>query len=95
MVFVVSLLQSHSIKKGILFTYHKDRKYYLHTMFFSNESFSIALEYTAQPYAESISMRPDLSCITYDKSSREEADDIINFAKFESGGLISENCDNM
>ena len=52
-------------------------------MFFSNESFSIALEYTAQPYAESISMRPDLSCITYDKSSREEADDIINFAKFE------------
>ena len=47
----------------------------------------------SQPYAESMSVRPAVSYIPYATSSRGETGDIITFAQFEEGGLLSETRD--
>ena len=52
-----------------------------------DESFSSALSYTSRPYAEAMEMRP---AVTYATSSKEQTGDVITFAKFEEGDLISE-----
>ena len=48
----------------------------------SDESFSSALEYTSQPYPESMSMRSSVTHTTCATSSRLRTDDIITFAHF-------------
>ena len=48
----------------------------------------------SRTYAESMDMRPDMSYIPYDTSSREKTGDIIMFAQFEEGNLLSETRDN-
>ena len=47
-----------------------------------DESFYSALEYTSQPYAEAMGMRPDVPYTPYATSSREKNVDIITFTHF-------------
>ena len=58
-------------------------------MFFFYEKNSSTLEYMSQPYAEAMSMRPSVSYIPCDKSSKEQTDNIITFTHFEEGVLLS------
>ena len=55
-----------------------------------DEIFSSALAYTSQPYAEYMDIRPYVSYIPYDKSSKEQTGNIIMFTQFEEGDLLSE-----
>ena len=55
-----------------------------------DESFSSALSYTSQPYAEAMAMRLSVTYTLYTTSSKEKTGDIITFAQFEEGNLISE-----
>ena len=55
-----------------------------------DESFSIALSYTSRPYAEAIAMRPAVTYTPYATSSKEQTGDVITFAQFEDGNLLSE-----
>ena len=55
-----------------------------------DESFSSAFSYTSRPYAEAMAMRPTVTYTLYATSSKEQTDDIITFAQFEEGNLISE-----
>ena len=50
---------------------------------------SSTLAYTSKPYSEAMDLSPDVPYITYDKSPREKTGDIITFAKFEEGYLLS------
>ena len=54
-----------------------------------DESFSITLAYTSQLYAEVMSMRSSVSYEPYAKYSREQTGNIITFAQFEEGSLLS------
>ena len=54
------------------------------------ESFSSALSYTSRPYAEAIAMRPTVTYTPYATSSKEQTGDVITFAQFEEGNLITE-----
>ena len=47
--------------------------------------FSGALAYTSEPYAEAMSMHPDVTYTPYATSSRGETGDIITFTQFEEG----------
>ena len=55
-----------------------------------DESFSSALSYTSRPYAEAMAMRPTVTYTPYATSSKEQTGDVITFAQFEEGNLISE-----
>ena len=57
-----------------------------------DESFSSALSYTSRPYAEAVAMRPTVTYTPYTTSSKEQTGDVISFAQFEEGNLISETC---
>ena len=58
-----------------------------------NESFSSALAYTLQHYAEVMAMRPDVSYKPYATSPKKQTSDIITFTQFEEGNLLSKNHD--
>ena len=55
-----------------------------------DESFSSALSYTSRPYGEAMAMRPTVTYTPYATSSKEQTGDVITFAQFEEGNLISE-----
>ena len=55
-----------------------------------DESFSSTLAYMSQPYVEVMAMRPAVSYTPYDTYSREKTGNIIMFAHFEEGCLLSE-----
>ena len=55
-----------------------------------DENLSSVLVYTSQQYAEAMDVRPDVSCIPYATYSRRKTGDIITFAQFEEGHLLSE-----
>ena len=57
-----------------------------------DESFSSALSYTSQPYAEAMVMRPTVTYTPYATSSKEKTGDVITFAQFEEGYLLTETC---
>ena len=57
-----------------------------------DESFSSALSYTSQPYSEAMVMRPAVTFTLYDTSSREQTVDVITFAQFEEGNILTETC---
>ena len=57
------------------------------------ESFSSGLEYASQPYSEAMATCPSVKYTPYATSSEEKTGDIITFAHFEEGNLISETCD--
>ena len=60
---------------------------------FLNEIFSSTLAYTSQPYSEAMAMSLAVSYIPCDTYSGEKTGNIIMFAQFEEGNLLSENCD--
>ena len=53
-----------------------------------------ALSYTSRPYAESMAMRLTVTYNPYATSSKEQTGDVITFAQFEEGNLITENHNN-
>ena len=55
-----------------------------------DESFVSALSYTSRPYAEAMAMRPAVTYTPYATSSKEQTSDVITFAQFEEGDLLSE-----
>ena len=55
-----------------------------------DKSFSIALSYTSRPYAEVMAMRPAVTYTLYATSSKEQTGNVITFAQFEEGNLITE-----
>ena len=60
-----------------------------------DESFYSTLAYTSQPYSEAMAMRPAVSYTHYDTSPREQTGNIITFAQFEEGNLLSETRDDV
>ena len=44
----------------------------------------------SRPYAEAMAMRPAVTYTPYATSSKEQPDDVIAFAQFEEGDLLSE-----
>ena len=55
-----------------------------------DESFSSALSYTSRPYAEAMAMRLTVTYTPYATSSKEKTDDVIMFAQFEEGDLLTD-----
>ena len=55
-----------------------------------DESFASLLAYTSQTYSEAMVMCRAVSYIPCDTSSREQTGNIITFAQFEEGDLLSE-----
>ena len=55
-----------------------------------DERFSSTLSYTSRPYAEVMAMRPEVTYTPYATSSQEQTSDVITFAQFEEGNLLSE-----
>ena len=54
-----------------------------------DESLSIALEYTSQPYSEAMTMRPDMMYTPCATSLTEQTGDIIMFTHFEEGNILT------
>ena len=59
-----------------------------------DESFSSALAYTSQYYSEAIAMRLAVMYTPCTTSLRGETVDIIMFAQFEEGNILTKNCNN-
>ena len=57
-----------------------------------DKRFSSALSYTSRPYAKAMAMRLTVTCTPYTTSSKEQTVDVITFAQFEEGNLITETC---
>ena len=55
-----------------------------------DKSFVSALSYTSQPYAEAMAMRPAVTYTPYTTYSKEQTSDVITFAQFDEGNLLSE-----
>ena len=55
-----------------------------------DKCFSSALSYTSQPYAEAMAMRPAVTYIPYATPSKEQTGDVITFAQFEEGDILTE-----
>ena len=69
-------------KKGYIVYVTSTRKIMSSYDVFLDESFSSALAYTSQPYAEAMDMRLTVSYIPCAASSKEQTGDIITFAQF-------------
>ena len=52
--------------------------------------FSSALSYTSRPYSEVMAMRPAVTYTPYGTSSKEQTSDVITFAQFEQGNILTE-----
>ena len=59
-----------------------------------DKSFSSALSYTSRPYSEAMVMHLTVTYTPYATSSREQTGDVIAFAQFEEGNLLTETCNN-
>ena len=57
-----------------------------------DESFSSALSYTSRPYAEAMAMCTAVTYTPYATSSKEQTGDVITFAQFEEGNILTETC---
>ena len=55
-----------------------------------DESFSSALSYTSRPYSEVMVMRPAVTYTPYATSLKEQTGDVITFAQFEKGNILTE-----
>ena len=58
-------------------------------MLYFDESFSSALEYTPLSYSESMAIRPTVRYTPCAKSLRVQTGNIITFAQFEEGGILT------
>ena len=52
--------------------------------------FSSALSYTSRPYLKAMVMRPAVTYTRYATSSKEQTGDVIMFAQFEEGNILTE-----
>ena len=81
-------------QKGYLVYVPSSRKIiYSYNVVFG-ETLSSALVYKSQPYSEAMAMNPAVTytpCATY---SREQTDDIITFANFEKGNMLTKTRNN-
>ena len=59
-----------------------------------DESFSSALAYTSRPYLEEMAMRPAVTYTLYATSSKEQTGDVITFAQFEEGNILTKTRNN-
>ena len=55
-----------------------------------DESFVSALSYSSRPYAETMAMHPAVTYTPDATSSKEQTGNVITFAQFEEGNLLSE-----
>ena len=55
-----------------------------------DESFSSSLSYTSRSYSEAMAMCPAVTYTPYGTSSREQTGDVITFAHFEEGNILTE-----
>ena len=55
-----------------------------------DEKISRALSYTSRPYAEAMAVHLTVTYTLYATSSKEQTSDVITFAQFEEGNLLSE-----
>ena len=77
-------------QKGYLVYVPSTRKVILSYNVKFDESFLSALSYSSRPYAEAMAMRPAVTYTPYATSSKEQTGDVITFAQFEEGNLLSE-----
>ena len=56
-----------------------------------DEKKSSALAYTSRPYAEAMEMNPEVTYTSYATSSKEQTGDVITFAQFEEGNILTKN----
>ena len=59
-----------------------------------DESFSSVIAYMSRLYSEAMVMRPAVTYTLYVTSSREKTGDVITFAHFEEGNILTETCNN-
>ena len=55
-----------------------------------DDSFSSALSYMSRPYAKAMVMCPSVTYTLYDTFLREKTGDVITFAHFEEGNILTE-----
>ena len=55
-----------------------------------DESFSSALTYTSRTYSEAMAMRLAVTYTPYATCSKEQTGDVITFAQFEEGNILTE-----
>ena len=56
---------------------------------FDEKNYS-ALSYTSRPYSEAMAMLPAVTYTPYATSSREQTGNVITFAQFEEGSILTE-----
>ena len=81
-------------QRGYLVYVPSTRKLILSYDVVFDESFSSVISYTSGPYAEAMAMRPTVMYTPYTTSSKEQTGDVIKFAHFEEGNLISKTRNN-
>ena len=81
-------------QKGYLVYVPSTRKVILLYNVVFDEKISSALSYTSRPYSEAMVVRPAVTYTLYATSSKEQTGDVITFAQFEEGGLLTETCNN-
>ena len=79
-------------QKGYLVYVPSTRKVISSNDVLFDESFSSALSYTSRLYAEAIAMCPTVTYTPYTTSSKEQTGNVIMFAQFEEGVLLTETC---
>ena len=77
-------------QKGYLVYVPSTRKLILSYDVVFDEKNSSTLAYTSQPYAEAMAMRPAVTYTPYATSLREISGDVITFAQFEEGNILTE-----
>ena len=60
-----------------------------------DKSFCSALSYTSQPYLEAMAMRQAVTYTPYETSSNKQTGDVITFAQFEEGNILTETRNNI
>ena len=76
-------------QKGYLVYVPSTRKVILLYDVVFDESFSSALSYMSRPYLEAMVMRPEVTYTPYATSSKEQTGDVITFAQFEEGNILT------
>ena len=88
-----TLNMRHQAQKGlrsIVVGIPEHQKGYLVYDVVFDESFSSALSYTSRYYSEAMVMRPAVTYNPYATSLREQTGNLITFAQFEEGNILTE-----
>ena len=57
-----------------------------------DENNSSALSYMSRPYSEAMAVRPEVTYTPYATSLEEQTGNVITFAQFEEGSILTETC---